>query len=73
MEKEYFGARMEIRSDRQAIVDGCVAVCEYEPETVKLDLGEFCVRLIGQNLRLVLLAEQSLLIEGRIDSVEYRC
>ena len=65
--------QIEISGDRQVIVEGCKYILEYEPETVKLDVGKFNLRITGTDLTLISLADASVMIEGGVLGVELHC
>lgn len=63
--------QIELIGNRRVIVDGCRCILEYEPETIKLDLGAQNVRIVGQRLMLRGLSCRSVLIEGLVSTVEF--
>ena len=66
------GSRVEFREDREVYVDGCVSVLEYEPETVKLNVGKYNIRIYGTGLHLTSLNDRSIRIDGRMQGLEFR-
>ena len=69
----YSGPQIEFRNNRQVIVDGCRCILEYEPETVKLNVGSYNIRINGNCLALKNLTNQSVMIEGCISGLEFNC
>ena len=63
--------QLEFSSNRQLVVDGCKSILEYEPETVKLKLYMYNVRIIGHDLMLNNLSNETVLITGFIQSLEF--
>lgn len=64
-------ALISLTGNRSAVVDGCDGVMDYDDEKVILRTGRLTVRLSGRDLRLRRLTEDSAVIEGIIDRVEY--
>lgn len=65
------GALIELTGNRQAVVDGCDGIVDYNEEKILVRTGRFTVHFSGRNLRLKCLTENSAVIEGFISSVEY--
>jgi sporulation protein YqfC len=63
--------QLEFSSNRQLVVDGCKSILEYEPETVKLKLYMYNVRIIGHDLILNNLNNETVMITGFIQSLEF--
>lgn len=62
---------LSITGNRNAVVDGCDGIVDYDDEKVILRTGRLTVRIGGRDLRLRRLTEDSAVIEGIIDRVEY--
>ncbi len=65
------GTLIELTGNRQAVVDGCDGIVDYDAEKVILRTGRLTVRFSGSGLRLKRLTENSAVIEGFINAVEY--
>ncbi|MFQ8600191.1 MAG: YabP/YqfC family sporulation protein [Oscillospiraceae bacterium] len=63
--------QMELLSNREAVVEGCQGVLEYDDTTVRLNMGSMIVRFLGRNLQIKGMTADSLVVEGFITSIEY--
>ncbi len=63
--------QMELLSNREAVVEGCQGVLEYDDTTVRLNMGNMIVRFLGRNLQIKGMTADSLVVEGFITSIEY--
>lgn len=64
-------ALISLTGNRCAVVDGCDGIMDYDDEKVIFRTGRLTVRLSGRDLRLCRLTEDSAVIRGIIDRVEY--
>lgn len=62
---------IELRSNREAMIEGSKGVLEYSETTIRIALREFVVSFFGRNLKLKCISPTSLTIEGAILSVEF--
>lgn len=69
----YYGPQIEFRDNKQVVVDGCKRIIEYEPETIKLHVGGYNIRINGSELALKTLSEKTVMIEGNIMGLEFHC
>ncbi len=65
------GAHIRLVGDREATVEGCRGVLEYNAECVKLNIGSGTVCFCGQGLRLSQFDREHTCISGKIESVNY--
>ena len=65
------GARIELMGNREAVVDGCRGVLEYDETVIKLHAGNSTVRFLGRGLTIDSFGEQQAVIKGHILSVEF--
>ncbi len=63
--------RMEITSNREAIVEGCRGVIEYTPEQIRLAGDKITLRFRGTGLEIRNLTTQSAVVTGSILSVDF--
>lgn len=63
--------RLEIICGREAVVEGCKGVLEYDGEHIKLDMGKTTMLFKGAELIMERMSEQSVVIRGKIASVEF--
>ena len=65
--------QIQLISNREALVDGCKGVIEYNEDFIRLNLGNMTVRFCGRGLQLRSMSEESVIIDGFIQSLEYIC
>ena len=63
--------QIELSGNREAIVDGCHGILEYDENTIKLAAGKMSVRFIGRGLQIKVLTPDSAVIEGFISNIEF--
>ena len=63
--------KLEIHSNRQAILEGCQGVVEYNSDLVTLKCGKQTVSLIGTDFEILSFFDDMIVICGRISSVEF--
>lgn len=64
-------AHIEIRGNREAIVDGCCGVLEYGDNVIALNTGRMTVRFRGCDLTVLSMQNGQAVIKGLICSLEY--
>ena len=64
-------SKMEIHSNRQVIVEGCKAVVEYNSDSVTLKCGKGTVMFLGSDFEITSFFDETIVICGRILSVEF--
>ena len=65
------GARIELFSNTQAVIEGCKGVIEYNDNYLKLRLSEGAIVLVGDNFDIVSFEEKTICIKGKINSLEF--
>lgn len=65
------GAHIEIDGGREAVVDGCKGVLEYEECLIRLNIGSGQVKFTGQKLLIRSLTANQAQIEGCIESISF--
>lgn len=65
--------RVELNGNRDAIVDGCKGVLEYDCGVVRLNCGKLSVRFCGTNLSIKNLTFDKLVVSGDILTVDFSC
>ena len=65
------GARIEISSNREAVVENCRSILEYTPETVRLLTPKMTVKFVGKELRIDNMNRSSATVRGKINSLEF--
>ena len=65
------GARMEFRGNREAVLEDCRGILEYDTDVVRVRTGKHIVRFTGRNLEIHCMTSDSLVITGFISGVEF--
>lgn len=63
--------RVELLSNRQAVVDGCRGILEYDDTVVRLTTGRLVLAFRGEGLTLRSYGETGAVVEGDIRRVEF--
>ena len=63
--------RVELHGNRSAGVEGCSGILIYESGRIKIRAGKMTLCFTVSDLKLSCMDRDSLLIEGRITSLEY--
>ena len=64
-------AHIELSGNREAIIEGCKGVLEYDENLVRINTGKMIIRFLGRDLTIRNLTDNSAIIEGYITSIEY--
>lgn len=62
--------RVELLSDREAVVDGCRGILEYSECCIRLCTGALTVRFTGEGLTMRSFGGTGAVVEGKIRAVE---
>lgn len=62
--------RVELLSDREAVVDGCRGILEYSECCIRLCTGALTVRFTGEGLTMRSFGGTGAVVEGKIHAVE---
>ena len=65
------GAHIEMISNREICIEGCVGVLEYTDAYMKINLCKGALIIIGSNLDITLFEGKTLAVCGTISSVEF--
>ena len=65
------GMRIEINSEREAVVENCRGILEYTPERVRLLIPRATVRFSGHNLCIGSMNKSAVVVSGIIESLEF--
>ena len=65
------GARIELNSNTQAVIEGCQGVIEYNENYLKLRLSQGAIALFGNDFDIVSFEEKTICIKGKINSLEF--
>lgn len=61
-----------LSGNREAVLDGCKGVLEYEPELIRLNLGDKVLQFTGRNLQIKCMSGENVILEGYIISVSFQ-
>ena len=64
-------AQIELSDDREALVDGCRGVLQYDSDVIRLSTGRLVLRFTGHDLMIRAMQQEQLLISGTILSVDF--
>lgn len=64
-------AQIELSGNREAVVDGCQGVLQYEDTVVRVSTGRMIVRFTGSDLCIRTMQQDQVLICGTIASVDF--
>lgn len=64
-------SQIEIAGNREAVIDGCQGILEYDENNIKLTTGKMAVRFSGRALQIKVLTHDSAVIEGFISNIEF--
>ncbi len=65
------GSRIELFSNTQIVIEGCLGVFEYNDNYLKLRLSTGALVLIGEGFDIVSFEEKTIFIKGKISSLEF--
>lgn len=63
--------KIEINSDKEAVVFGCNGVLEYSPERIRLITSKMTIRFCGTDLVITSMDRAAVVITGKITSIEF--
>ncbi len=64
-------SKITLNSNKEAIVEGCKNILEYEDDRIKLNLGNKTLLILGTNLSINSITINGVVISGNISSVEF--
>lgn len=64
-------AQIELSGNREAVIDGCQGILEYDENTIKLTTGKMSVKFTGRGLVIKVLTHDSAVINGFISNIEF--
>lgn len=63
--------QIEMAGNREALVDGCQGVLEYDENTIKLSTGKMSIKFTGRGLQIKVLTHTSAVVVGFITGIEF--
>lgn len=64
-------AHIELSGNREAIIDGCKGVLDYDDQSIRLNTGRTIVRFTGSDLTMRALTLEQAVISGTILSIDF--
>ena len=65
--------KIEINSDKEAVVYGCRGILEYSPERIRLITSKMTIRFCGFDLVITSMDRAAVVVCGKIISIEFLC
>ena len=62
---------IELNGNREALVEGCKGIVEYNDSTVRLNTAAGQIRFSGRSLQIACMTEDSMILRGYILGLEY--
>ncbi|MBE6727691.1 MAG: hypothetical protein E7562_03475 [Ruminococcaceae bacterium] len=69
--KIFKGCHIELFSNKEMILEGCIGVFEYTDCYIRLNLGKGAIILNGKELDISSFEEKIIVIKGEISSIEF--
>ena len=66
------GPMINLSSNREASVDGCRGVVDYYDDRIKLSIQGGSVTFFGQGLHITSFTENSAVLSGRLQNIEFQ-
>ncbi len=63
--------QIELLGNKEAVVEHCQGVLEYDETLVRLKTGRMTLKFTGRNLLLKSMTEDSVIVEGYFTSIEF--
>jgi len=64
-------AQIILSGNREAILDGCQGVIEYEENKIKLKIGKQAVTFCGDSLQIKCMTDDTVIIEGKLSQLQF--
>jgi hypothetical protein len=65
------GSSIEIKGTSSVSIEGAKGILEYDENLIKINLGEYAVKVMGAQLQMNNYLESTVVISGKIFSVEF--
>lgn len=63
--------QIELAGNREAVVEGCQGVLEYDESVIRLSTGKMSIRFLGRGMQIRVLTHDSAVVEGFITNIEF--
>ena len=64
-------SKISINSNKEAVIEGCRSIIEYQDDRIKLNLGNKTVLFTGRNLSIDSLTVNGVVLSGIITGLEF--
>ena len=64
-------SQISLSSNREAVVEGCGGVLEYDSSLIRLNLNQMMVQFTGRNLEIKCMTGESVIVQGFILGIEF--
>lgn len=64
-------SQLSLSGNREAVVEGCAGVLEYDSTLIKLSLRKMMVQFTGRNLEIKCMTGESVIVQGFILGIEF--
>lgn len=64
-------SKITINSNKEAIIEGCRNILEYEDDRIKLNLGNKTLLIIGDSLSITSITVSGVVVVGNISGLEF--
>ena len=64
-------SKITINSNKEAVIEGCRNILEYEDDRIKLNLGNKTLQILGNSLSITSITISGVVIVGNISSLEF--
>lgn len=62
---------LELNGNREAIVEGCTGILEYNDYSIKLNTAKYVICFMGTDLQIQCMTTTGAVIQGNIHSVQF--
>lgn len=63
--------QIELSGNREAVIDGCQGILEYDENVIKLATGKMSIKFTGRELHIKVLTHDSAVVDGFITGIEF--
>ena len=62
---------MEMVGNQEIIIDGCKGILEYDDGNIRINANKIVINVSGGGLTLTSMNDESLIIKGRINRIDF--
>lgn len=63
--------QLQLSGNREAVVEGCQGILEYDENIIKLNTGKMSITFVGRGLQVKVLTHDSAVVAGFITGIEF--